>query len=258
MAKLERTYNVPLRREWLKAPKYRRSKKAVAALRQFLQKHMKSDVVKLSKRLSVTVEKERDEIVESRSNQATKSQATRQSEYAASVDYNVNDVPFVQTKLSSGIRFVLPLDPFVKLRFSKSFNTTLVDIHMEQMFTYYRQDYFSEYTQLAFSKQVSKNWSVSESNNLSWSDSNDKFVLRNSLNINQRIDVRKSLSYSFGANAFLVPTYHYTTYDASVGYNQLLYKNWLFGFLAIGSEFSKANDWNQSSFVVLRTEIIFQ
>jgi len=39
---LEREYNVPLRKEWLKAPRYRRSKKAVTALREFLVKHMKS------------------------------------------------------------------------------------------------------------------------------------------------------------------------------------------------------------------------
>lgn len=38
---VEREYNVPLRREWLKAPKYRRSKKAVTALKEFLIKHMK-------------------------------------------------------------------------------------------------------------------------------------------------------------------------------------------------------------------------
>lgn len=38
---LEREYNVPLRREWLKAPKYRRSKKAGTALKEFLIKHMK-------------------------------------------------------------------------------------------------------------------------------------------------------------------------------------------------------------------------
>ena len=37
---LERTYNVPLRKEWLKVPKYKRAKKAVTALRQFLVKHM--------------------------------------------------------------------------------------------------------------------------------------------------------------------------------------------------------------------------
>lgn len=42
---LERTYNVPLRREFQKAPNWRRTKKAVKALREFISKHMKSDNV---------------------------------------------------------------------------------------------------------------------------------------------------------------------------------------------------------------------
>jgi len=44
---LERTYNVPLRKEWLKSPKWKRTKKASRALREFLQRHMKSDDVKI-------------------------------------------------------------------------------------------------------------------------------------------------------------------------------------------------------------------
>ncbi len=46
-AKLERTYNVPLRKEWLKAPMYKRSKKAVKALKEFMAKHMKADFDKV-------------------------------------------------------------------------------------------------------------------------------------------------------------------------------------------------------------------
>ena len=38
---LERTYNVPLRRKWVYVPKYKRSKKAVTTLKEFLVKHMK-------------------------------------------------------------------------------------------------------------------------------------------------------------------------------------------------------------------------
>lgn len=38
---LEREYNVPLRKEWLKIPRYKRSKKATSALKEFLAKHMK-------------------------------------------------------------------------------------------------------------------------------------------------------------------------------------------------------------------------
>ena len=39
--KLERVYNVPLRRDWIRTPKYRRTKKAVKALKEFLARHMK-------------------------------------------------------------------------------------------------------------------------------------------------------------------------------------------------------------------------
>src|SRR3989338_1969745 len=46
---LERVYNVPLRKEFMKAPRYKRSKKAVIALRQFIAKHMKSENVLIGK-----------------------------------------------------------------------------------------------------------------------------------------------------------------------------------------------------------------
>lgn len=48
-AALEREYNVPLRKEFMKAPGYKRAKKAVTALKQFVSKHMKSDDVSISK-----------------------------------------------------------------------------------------------------------------------------------------------------------------------------------------------------------------
>lgn len=50
---LERVYVVPLRREFQKAPKYKRAKKAVNALRSFISKHMKSDDVKIGRYLNL-------------------------------------------------------------------------------------------------------------------------------------------------------------------------------------------------------------
>jgi len=49
---IERNYNVPLRREFLKAPKYRRAKSAINALKRFLQKHMKSEEIYIGRRLN--------------------------------------------------------------------------------------------------------------------------------------------------------------------------------------------------------------
>ncbi|MBW2977288.1 50S ribosomal protein L31e [Candidatus Woesearchaeota archaeon] len=52
---LERVYTVPLRREWLKAPKYKRAAKAVRGLREFLMKHMKAMDVKIGKYLNEAI-----------------------------------------------------------------------------------------------------------------------------------------------------------------------------------------------------------
>ena len=54
MATLERTYIIPLRREWLKAQKYKRAKKAVRGVKDFLMRHMKVDLemVKLGTKLN--------------------------------------------------------------------------------------------------------------------------------------------------------------------------------------------------------------
>jgi large subunit ribosomal protein L31e len=53
--KLERSYTIPLRREFLKVPKYKRAKKATTAVKQFLAKHMKSDDIKLSTKINEEV-----------------------------------------------------------------------------------------------------------------------------------------------------------------------------------------------------------
>lgn len=55
MAALERTYTIPLRRETLKTPRYKRAKKAIAALKQFGERHLKTTDIKLGKYLNMKV-----------------------------------------------------------------------------------------------------------------------------------------------------------------------------------------------------------
>jgi len=51
---LERTYIIPLRREWLKTQKYKRAKKAVTGVKDFLMRHMRVELemVKLGPKLN--------------------------------------------------------------------------------------------------------------------------------------------------------------------------------------------------------------
>jgi len=49
---MERVYTVPLRKSFINAPPYRKSQKAVKALREFLAKHMKSVDVRLGQHVN--------------------------------------------------------------------------------------------------------------------------------------------------------------------------------------------------------------
>ncbi|MCK5107932.1 MAG: 50S ribosomal protein L31e [Nanoarchaeota archaeon] len=55
MKELDRIYTIPLRREYMKVPKYKRAKKAITAIKQFLKKHMKSENIKLGKQLNLKI-----------------------------------------------------------------------------------------------------------------------------------------------------------------------------------------------------------
>jgi len=50
---MERLYTIPLRKEFSKAPNYKRTSRAIKAIRQFIQKHMKCENVKIGKYLNL-------------------------------------------------------------------------------------------------------------------------------------------------------------------------------------------------------------
>ena len=52
---LERNYVIPLRRETLKVPNFKKANKAVRAIKQFISKHMKSETVAVGKYLNLYV-----------------------------------------------------------------------------------------------------------------------------------------------------------------------------------------------------------
>ena len=49
---LERTYTIPLRKEYLKVARWRRTEKAVTAVKKFMVRHMKSETIKIGKSLN--------------------------------------------------------------------------------------------------------------------------------------------------------------------------------------------------------------
>lgn len=51
--KLERSYNIPIRKKTRETAKHKKTPRAIRVVRQFLQKHMKAEVVKLGPQLNL-------------------------------------------------------------------------------------------------------------------------------------------------------------------------------------------------------------
>ena len=51
----EKLFTIPLRKEWLKVPMYKRSKRAVDTVRKFVIKHVKDENVKIGKHLNTKI-----------------------------------------------------------------------------------------------------------------------------------------------------------------------------------------------------------
>lgn len=52
MEKLQRSYVIPLRRDFVKVPRYYRAKRAISYIKKFISKHMKEEDVRLGKHLN--------------------------------------------------------------------------------------------------------------------------------------------------------------------------------------------------------------
>lgn len=213
---------------------------------------------KISDRLSATIEKETDRVVEAQGNEAEiQREVGQESSYTADVRYSLIDSIRGQFDVSTGLRFDLPLDPFVRVELARTFENRWLNVHMGQYFIYYRQRSLREYTRLGFSRSLGENWSFRQNNVLSWQRTTSKFVFRNSLDLNHRFSDKSVFVYSFGANAFLSPTYYYYRYDAALSWRRKLYKDWIFGSLTGGVEFYKERDWTPDGYGLVRTEIVF-
>ncbi len=55
MANLERVYTIPIAKDWLKVPVYKRAKKSIIGVRNFLTRHMKSEDIRLGKALNEAI-----------------------------------------------------------------------------------------------------------------------------------------------------------------------------------------------------------
>jgi hypothetical protein len=228
---------------------------------------MRFHLPKASERMRIVLEKERDEILGSNNPDSPTNlnpivntndpNTPKSSDFVAGVSYFAPKREVVKTFFDVGMKIKLPLDPYSKLQFQKTFELGFMNIFLYQGLFLYRQDGFQENSQISFSKKINSFFRIEQVNSLGWSDKLDKFSPRNNLIFYYLIE-QNSINLSFGANGQFSPQMIYTSYDVTLNFRKLSYKDWFYINYGVGAEYPKIKNFNSEYFAFIRTEIFFR
>lgn len=229
---------------------------------------LRFDLPNTIKKLRITIERQQDDIENALTDTSapTKKAGSRNSQnfsqtenkYSAGANFYLTQTKKFISSVHFGIRLDMPLNPNLKLDLERKLTTKHFNIGLLQKLIYYRQEGFQEISQITFNRKFGKNFQIDQNNALVWTDESDVFSLRNSLVFYHDLGKERGMSYSLGANAKLSPAFYYESYDASVNYRQLLFRDWLYGTFTVGADFPKVSHFNDEKFIQFRLDVFFK
>lgn len=228
---------------------------------------LRIDLPNTAKKLKIVVEKQQDELSDALSDNSVSNKSIskdgkltnskRQNNYAAGANLLLKQSKYFVSLVHFGIRLDIPLNPFAKLELLKNIENKHVNIELSQKVLYYRQKGLQEISQVTLNKKFNEKVQLDFINSLVWSEETDYLILRNSFVLYHSLGHEKGFTYSVGANTRFHP-YRYDSFDTSLSYRQLIYKDWLYTTWTIGADFPKSYDYKDEKFVQFRIDLFFK
>ena len=115
---------------------------------------------------------------------------------------------------------------------------------------------FSARTGLDFDKRINDAWLFRFVNNVRWNDQDYRILLRNGPTFLHKINDKIGMSYNAFVESESSPNSRVENYIMSIGYRQLLYKNWFFWEISPSISFPRINNFHRSPGWLIRFEAI--
>ena len=167
------------------------------------------------------------------------------------------DSASLKTSIGTGVIFdTVSPRPFYRLRIFRDAQFGKWLFRPQQEIFYVSANGYSTDTDLDLNKRISPQWSFRFVNNIQWNDTDYILNFQNGPSWFQKISEKIGLSYNahiFTANQ---PAFQINNYSLSVGYRQLLYKDWFFWTLTPALNFPRDNNFNRTPSVAVRFETI--
>lgn len=167
------------------------------------------------------------------------------------------DTADIQTSIGTGVKFdVISPRPFVRLRFSK--DTEIKDwlFRPRHEILWITEQGYSTDTDLNFDKSLNNEWLLRFVNNIQWNDDDYIVNLQNGPTWFQKISEKIGMSYNAHIFTDNSPKFSVNNYSLSVGYRQLLYKEWFFWTISPALNFPRSERFHRTPSASVRFEVI--
>lgn len=157
----------------------------------------------------------------------------------------------------AGLKFPLPVHPFVRTRGSFSAPIGLWRMKAEESVYWFNSIGVGETTQVDFERALSEPVLFRATSNATWLNDKQNFDLRQDLSIYHNLNDNSALLYQASAIGVSNPQYQLSEYVALLLYRHKLHRDWMFFELSPQLHFPKINNFRSSPAVTMRLEMLF-
>ena len=157
-----------------------------------------------------------------------------------------------------GLKFPIPIRPFVRARGSYSFPLNDVwRLKAAESVYWFNNIGVGETTQLDLERFLSEPVLLRATSTVTWLNDKQNFDLRQDLSVYHTVSERTALLYQASAIGISNPQYELTEYVVSMLYRYRLHRDWMFFELSPQLHFPKTENFRSSPTFSMRLEILF-
>lgn len=162
----------------------------------------------------------------------------------------------IRSSFDAGLRFTSKPQVFYRLRFRRRTKFGEWTFRPVEQIMWVQDEGHSSDTDLDFDKNLGKNWDLRLVNNIFWNDQDHTVNFTNGPSWFQTINEKIGLSYNLRAFSSNTPDFAINNYSASIGYRQLLYKQWFFWTIIPAVNFPRENHFHRTPSLTVRFDVI--
>jgi len=181
----------------------------------------------------------------------------RNSSFSTSLQYIFKKSKYWQVSSQAGVRFVVPPDPFAKLRIRRLFTYDQWIIRFVETLFITAAEGFGESSVLEFEHPIAKKLHFRSRSDLTVSQEVEDIIFIKTFSVYQKLTERQYLVYSTGTDIKVENSFPLQRYYLNMRFRHNFYKKWAFYEVVPEINFKRENDFEMLPLIFFKIDIVF-